>query len=726
MIGQVVRGNRMVDLISYLFGRGKDNEHVNQHLVAGYANAVFTADDRLWQDEPGTQKSLRNEARTLGWQVDYPHSRWQTEIKDGYVWHCSLSISRDEGELTDAQWSEAAHEIVKALGFDGADGKAPCRWVAVRHGLSQNGNDHIHIAVNLVREDGTRASPWKDFAKLSRACSALEDRFGLRKVEGRMTGRSLPEPSRADAEISAARGDPEPLRIRLERRVRACAAVATSEDHFTRLARAQGLLVRPRYATDGATITGYAFADTSARTSAKTGSPIWFGGGKLAPDLTAGRLRERWDTGSRDPVQRAADAAAVAATTIEADHPGSVSRAARHMARAAQAEAVITGMASTFLAVTAAGTTRSPMALVHETAALIDACMASAASRSARRDITTASTLVHASAQTMARQADQQAAHALTQGNTMTELSHEEELITHLTQAGVLSAQLARALLGHPGTGGGGDIAALKAAGYTEQTPWDGYLRELFGEQRWAKYTADPARIVGAAAMTDADRVGHDMHALLTTVFIERGWENDPYDAARSIARILAYRITKEIGSDPTSRRSRSATPARSKPGSSITTRQTADKHPDPHLKEKPPRTTPYDAKLRELLGESRWREYAGDQRRDDVAEMIIQAQARGHDVDALLTDAVTCRPFEDDPDSPARRVAGVLHHRIRTRLARASFPDTAGSALAQATAPPAARPASDAQDEQAPPRTISQHRTDERHPRSLNVKPRR
>lgn len=718
MIGQVVRGNNMVDLISYLFGHGKHNEHVNQHLVAGYANAVFTADDRLWQDEPRVQKSLRNQARTLGWQVEYPHSRWQTEIKDGYVWHCSLSIRNDEGVLTDEQWTQAAHEIIKALGFDGSDGKAPCRWVAVRHGLSKAGNDHIHIAVNLIREDGTRASTWKDFGKLSRACSALEDRYGLRKVPGRMAGRHLPEPSRADTEISAARGDPEPLRIRLERKVRGCAAVATSEDQFTRLAKARGLLIRPRYASDGSTITGYAFADSTARTSPKTGSPIWFGGGKLAPDLTATRLRERWDTGNRDPVQQAADIAAAAATTIEGDNPGSVSRAARHMARAAQAEAVIAGMASTFIAVTSAGSTPSALVLVHEAAALIDACLASAASASARRDISAASTLVHASAETLARQADQQAAHALTQGNTMTELTHEEELITHLTQAGVLSAQLARALLGRGGTGGGGDIAALKAAGYTEETPWDGYLRELFGERRWAMYVADSSRIVGAAAMTDADRAGHDMHALLRTVFIERRWEDDPRDAARSIARILAYRITKEISAGPASRRGPGFPPASSKPGSFITTQQTAHSQPARVREDKPLRTTPYDGKLRELLGESRWREYASDSRRNDVAEMIIQAQAHGHDVDALLTDAVTCRPFEDDPDSPARRVAGVLYHRIKARLAKTDLPENAGSVLAQATAPPSARTAGEARDDRAPARTISPHRTDERNTR--------
>jgi hypothetical protein len=103
VIGEVVRGNSMPDLISYLFGPGKRNEHVNQHLVAGYADAVLSADDRLWKQEPGRQRSLRGPARSLGHELDFPRARWQTEIANGYVWHCSLSIKNTEGQLTDEQ-----------------------------------------------------------------------------------------------------------------------------------------------------------------------------------------------------------------------------------------------------------------------------------------------------------------------------------------------------------------------------------------------------------------------------------------------------------------------------------------------------------------------------------------------------------------------------------------------------------------------------------------------
>ena len=102
MIAQISRGNHMPDLVSYLFGPGRHNEHVNQHLVAGDADAVFSAEPTLWQPEPGITRHLRDEARELGWQVEFPHSRWETEVPPGYVWHCSLSLKAEEGQLTDA------------------------------------------------------------------------------------------------------------------------------------------------------------------------------------------------------------------------------------------------------------------------------------------------------------------------------------------------------------------------------------------------------------------------------------------------------------------------------------------------------------------------------------------------------------------------------------------------------------------------------------------------
>jgi hypothetical protein len=150
--------------------------------------------------------------------------------------------------------------------------------------------------------------------------------------------------------------------------------------------------------------------------------------------------------------------------------------------------------------------------------------------------MTTASTLVRATAQTLAAQADQQARDTLRRGTTMTDLTHEDEFLSHLQQGAVIGARLARAFFSPAGTTSdlARQIDALRAAGYTKTTPHDDHLRQVFGEQRWAKYAADPARIVAAAAITDAANAGHDVPALLTKVVYQRAWEDDQISKARS------------------------------------------------------------------------------------------------------------------------------------------------------------------------------------------------
>lgn len=769
MIAEVVRGESMPDLISYLFGPGRSNEHENQHLVAGYADAVFSAPDQLWRSEPGVQRHVHREARQLGWEVEYPHARWETEVSGSYVWHCSMSLKAEEGQLTDEQWTEAAHAMVSALGFAGDDGKAPCRWVAVRHGLSENGNDHIHLAVNLVREDGTKASVWNDWRKAGAVCADLETRFGLQHVAGRESGRHLAEPSRADREISAARGEPEPLRIRLERTVRACAAAADSEARFVALIRKHGLLIRPRYATgDRSRIVGYAVAERgggqaySSRT--KSRGPVWFGGGKLATDLALPRLRQRWGTDPgtmstealaawsvagtmdvpdplRSPKPRrqvaaaegdtgdAADVLAAAAKSVEGGTPGPLSEAARRMARAAQddpaprnpaAADAVRHMADAFLSVTFAGQSDAAGALIlmQEVARLADTCAARAATRTAQREAQRASVLVNTSVAALAQTANQQAVTTLTsdtKGSSMSEPTHEDETLRLINQAGVLAAQIARARAGGSGTRAGGQTAAevsrLRAAGYTEHTPYDDLLRDLLGEQRWASYARDEARLAAAAAITDADRAGiYDMDKLLSRAVNRRAWEDDPTSPARSVAEILHYRVKTEAAGKHASIMAGTAVPDRPRADSSRTDRRstpapTFRRETVPAQPPDPEPVTPFDGKLRSLLGEERWQQYATDPRRRDVATLLTEAAASGRDMDDVLTKAVTMREFEKDPVSPARRVAGVLHYRIEAVLAGKSetgpqqdMPVDVTEVLSSAQAPVGSRPKAPAQ----------------------------
>ena len=175
------------------------------------------------------------------------------------------------------------------MGFDGSDGKAPCRWGAVHHGLSKGrgglpGNDHVHVALSLVREDGTRASAWNDRPRAQTVCRELEARWGLEVLESRDAGRGSAAPQRAELERVERFGLVEPERFTLARTVRAAATAAASEAEFVRRLRRAGLDVDARFAAGrGDVVRGY---------SVNRPGGLAFGGGHLGKDLSLPRLRE--------------------------------------------------------------------------------------------------------------------------------------------------------------------------------------------------------------------------------------------------------------------------------------------------------------------------------------------------------------------------------------------------------------------------------------------------
>ena len=193
--------------------------------------------------------------------------------------------------LSDHEWAELARDIMHRTGLapHGQDDDA-VRWIAVRHAA-----DHMHIVGTLARQDGARPRFWNDYFRVRDACQAAEERYGLRRTApgDRTAGH---RPTRAESEKARRHGRPEAPRVTLRRIVSTAAAGAASEEEFFTHLREAGVLVRTRISTrDPGQVTGYAVAldgDT-----ARTGGPVWFGGGKLAADLTLPKLRCRWGTG---------------------------------------------------------------------------------------------------------------------------------------------------------------------------------------------------------------------------------------------------------------------------------------------------------------------------------------------------------------------------------------------------------------------------------------------
>ncbi|WP_104181705.1 relaxase/mobilization nuclease domain-containing protein [Arthrobacter sp. B0490] len=290
MIPNITKGSRTVGLMKYLVGPGKRNEHTDPHLVTGSPVIMSWFDDAQINDQS---------AVLVADEIDL-NKRINDVEMDSHVWHCSLSLRADERPVSDREWADMAEKFMDDVGFTGSDGKAPCQWVAVHHGTSTAGNDHIHIVASRVREDGTKWSDWSDFPKAQAAARNLEKQFGLIEL-GQHSERGLkPAEQLTDRRTG---NTIEPARHRMERVVRASAVASESEAEFVRRLRRQELLVSARFADGGrSVVTGYSVAERPP----KGMDPVWFGGGKLAKDLTLPALRTAW-TDTPEASQEAAE-----------------------------------------------------------------------------------------------------------------------------------------------------------------------------------------------------------------------------------------------------------------------------------------------------------------------------------------------------------------------------------------------------------------------------------
>jgi len=274
------RGEHVEPLLYYLFGPGRHEEHTDPHIVAGWRHPASL--------EPPLRPDGRRDFATLTGLLKQPQAALGERGYARPVWHCSMRAAPGDRMLSDDEWAAIAHEVMHRTGLSpyGQEDEA-VRWIAVRHG-----DDHIYLVAMLARQDGGKPSlSWERY-KVRAACLAAEQRYGLRCTPpaDRTAAR---RPSRAENEKAARRGLEEAPRITLRRQVTTAAAAAGSEgEFFARLDQA-GVLVRKRFSVKSpGQVTGYSVAlpgDT-----AKDGGPVWYGGGKLAADLSWPKLRQRW------------------------------------------------------------------------------------------------------------------------------------------------------------------------------------------------------------------------------------------------------------------------------------------------------------------------------------------------------------------------------------------------------------------------------------------------
>ena len=203
MIAKISKGASGRGLIRYLFGEGKTNEHSDQRVLASGVT--------LWAEE-GRMLSAR-EIADLGASLDAANDTYGRNPAGGHIWHVSLSVANGERLITDEQWAEMAQAVMRTMGFE-KEGMVPAAWVAIGHGVSAQGNQHVHLAASIVRDDGSAVKIWQDRRTLSRVCAEIERTYGLTIVDGR-DGKGMPGLSRAEFECTAREHLAEPPRITL-------------------------------------------------------------------------------------------------------------------------------------------------------------------------------------------------------------------------------------------------------------------------------------------------------------------------------------------------------------------------------------------------------------------------------------------------------------------------------------------------------------------------------
>lgn len=263
-------------LINYLFGPGKSHEHRDHHTVAGSVHY------------PGAGVEIRSQVTA---DLQMPKTLWpQVDFNGGHIYHCTLAIGAGEGQLSDEKWERITHEYMQAMKLEDPT-KAPMRWTAVRHGVSVEGNDHVHIVANLIREDGTKASIWQDQVRAQKVVAQLEQKHGLVVLQSRLAPVGAGSVPYTEREVIEARKAGKPVdRVELERHVRAAATAAQTEAQFVGLMRSSGLAIKPYPPTAGP-VKGYsvALAGPDGKPSGR-----FYAGGELARDLTLPRVRALW------------------------------------------------------------------------------------------------------------------------------------------------------------------------------------------------------------------------------------------------------------------------------------------------------------------------------------------------------------------------------------------------------------------------------------------------
>ncbi len=130
------------------------------------------------------------------WAADLRHTQKVRPDITKPIWQVSLRAAPGDRKMGDREWADAASRFMDEMGV----GDRP--WVAVRHG-----DDHIHIVLSRVNDDGEVWHGRNDRRAAQRACTVLEKAHGLseaprRKAQPKRTVAEQRETWREAAKVS--------------------------------------------------------------------------------------------------------------------------------------------------------------------------------------------------------------------------------------------------------------------------------------------------------------------------------------------------------------------------------------------------------------------------------------------------------------------------------------------------------------------------------------------
>jgi hypothetical protein len=315
--GRPQHGRNVGGLLRYLYGPGKKDEHEDPHLVASWDGQAHDHEPETFTRPDGS--AYPSIARLAGELTDPLDAALGIGLDDPHVYHLVLSNKAGlDRDLTDDEWGQAAADMLDAVGVAPAGDPDGCRWVAVRHGKSASGNDHVHVVATLARQDGRAVKPWGDFAKLRTVAQKWEREHGLTvTADADHTRRHTPTAGEREKEIR--QGVTLPRRDTLSAKVATAAEVAKDEDTFFAQLRSQGLMVKQRFSVaQPGTVTGYAVGipghmDRDSRQVYYSGSKL---DGQSLPALRRGWVGRPGVTPAGDPVAAATKAFTAASKTL--------------------------------------------------------------------------------------------------------------------------------------------------------------------------------------------------------------------------------------------------------------------------------------------------------------------------------------------------------------------------------------------------------------------------